>query len=152
LPPPYNSKYTPYVGGTMNDGDQQRFLAGLTQILTILRDASSCEEMDKCLEQHDEVYSAFAKVAPLLRTPIKLDESERAHLIQYIFEFDVVYNTKTTSAPTPKMRHIAAHAAPLIRNNHNMGLFSEDSMESIHAEVNRLTSTCCTIPGDVLVH
>jgi hypothetical protein len=127
--PPYNSKHNPYYGDRMNGGDITQLLEGLVIVCNAMRDASTIQEMEDHLDKHAMMWLEIAKVSPLLRTTIKLDQNNRDDLKQRIRAFDDANKKNTSAAPTPNMHHIAVHTEHLLDTYHTFGLFPEDSME-----------------------
>jgi hypothetical protein len=64
--PPCNSKHNPYYGGKMNSGDITKLLEFLDIVFNAIRNASTSQEMEEHLDNHETRWSAFAKVSPLL--------------------------------------------------------------------------------------
>ncbi len=66
-------------------------------------------------------------------------QQQQEDLISYLKEFALQYKEKSSCNVTYKMHLLFAHLQSHLESYHIVGLLSEDSMESIHAVINRLT-------------
>jgi hypothetical protein len=73
---------------------------------------------------------------------------ECADLITYIEEFGELFTRNTTKNPTPKMHSLFSHVEAYLKKYDSVGLFAEESLEVIHALVNRIVAVFQSLDGD----
>ena len=143
---PIFAKHNPFYGGSFNGNDCFRLLHNFSLLFTALCKAYDVNCNDTTLKQylhsiadkHEKVWSAWAGIAPVLRSTRLLKKSERANLLEDIEEFVKLYLQETDGSIILKLHHLAPHAKSLLDELGTLGFFAEDSMESIHAIINTL--------------
>jgi hypothetical protein len=106
------------------------------------------EKLSKELSEIKEVWDFFAKLVPLLRSTRLLEITERADLITYIEEFGELFTKNTTKNPTPNMHSLFPDVKACLKKYGTVGVFAEDSLEVIHALVNRIFAAFQYLDGD----
>jgi hypothetical protein len=85
---------------------------------------------------------------PLIWSTRKLEVVERTDLLAYNKEFGELFIKNTTKNPTPKMHSLFTHCEYSLHTYGSVGLFAEDSIEVIHAMVNRIVGVLQSLDGD----
>jgi hypothetical protein len=84
----------------------------------------------------------------LLRSKRKFATQQQQDLINDTREFAEQYKEKSNCNVTYKMHLLFAHLQHHIEKYQTVGIFSEDSMESIHAIVNRLDRVYASLDSE----
>jgi hypothetical protein len=74
--------------------------------------------------------------------------TKRSDRIAYIEEFGELFTKNTTKNPTPKMHSLFSHVEACLKKYGTVDLFAEDSLEVIHALVNRIVAAFRSLYGD----
>jgi hypothetical protein len=136
---PISAKHNPYYGGSFNGNDCMHILENVPLLFQSLFHATgSNETATVIIQNHFDIWESFAAIVPLLRSRRKFTPQEQHDFILDTAEFSNQYKTKSSSNVTYKMHLLFAHMQGRLSTYHTIGLFSEDSMESIHAFINRL--------------
>ena len=140
-----NCKHNPFYGGCFNGNDCMRLLQNSSLLFQALRHAS-IDETDKAAKEklediaarHENIFTHFARIVPSFRSIRLLDEDAREELLEAIKQFWEAYIACSTGSVTIKMHFLVHHTELMLNLFGTIGFFAEDSMESIHAIVNRL--------------
>jgi hypothetical protein len=141
---PISAKQNPYYGGAFNGNNCMRILENTISLFNQLWTAVLHGEFNQeekrwvlgIIRKHRPIWTAFSKVAPLIRSSQKLSALEQDQLIANIDLFAQEYKHRSTENITIKMHWLVCHSKDLLLRYGTLGLFSEDSLESIHAMVN----------------
>jgi hypothetical protein len=74
--------------------------------------------------------------------------TERSDIIACIEEFGELFTKNTTKNPTPKMDSLFSHVEACYKKYSTVDFFAEDSLEIIHALVNRIVAEFQSLDGD----
>jgi hypothetical protein len=122
-------------------------MENVSLIFETLLDATD-NNASELIKSHHEIWESFATIAPLLRSRRKFTIREQEDLILDTKEFGMRYKEKSSSNITYKMHLLFAHLEDRLKTYRTIGLFSEDSMESIHAVVNRLDRVYASLDSE----
>jgi hypothetical protein len=134
--------HNPFYSGSFNGNDCLRLMRNHELLFEKLRKAAENEEqavktkIEGIAARLEDVFAAWAKVIPLLRTTQKLEPCECATLINSIAEFWDSYIDDSKGSITIKIHMLVDHVEKQLNKYGTIGLFVEDSVESIHALVN----------------
>jgi hypothetical protein len=146
---PISAKHNPYYGGSFNGNDCMRILENVTLLFQSLFNATdSNETATVIIQNHYDIWESFAAIVPLLRSRRKFTSQEQHDLLLDTKEFSNQYKNKSSSNVTYKMHLLFAHLQDRLSTYHTVGLFSEDSMESIHAVINRLDRVYASLDSE----
>jgi hypothetical protein len=144
---PICAKHNPYYGGAFNGNDCMRILENTISLFNqlwtaVLHGEFSQEEKRRVLgiiRKHQPIWKAFSKVAPLIQSSRKLSALEQYQLIANIDLFDAQeYTHRSTEIITITIHWLVCHSKDLLLRYGTLGLFCEDSLESIHAMANSI--------------
>jgi hypothetical protein len=129
--------------------DIERLLEYVEWVFSTLKSLTTTDEkLSKELYEIKEVWDCFAKIVPLLHSTRTLEMTERADMIAYIEEFGELFTKNTMKNPTPKMHSLFSHFEACLKKFGTVGLFAEDSIEVIHALVNRIVAAFQSLDVD----
>jgi hypothetical protein len=138
---PISAKHNPYYGGSFNGNDCMRMLENVPLIFQTLFDTINeavSPTAVAIIQCHHDIWESFASIAPLLRSRRKFTQQQQEDLLHDTLDFAQQYKQKSSCNVTYKMHILFAHLQRHLATYETVGLFSEDSMESIHAAINRL--------------
>ena len=141
---PILARHNPFYSGSFNGNDCFRLMQNYLVLFQKLREGAEDEDkgvrkkIEDISDGLEEVFAAWAEVLPLLRKVEKLEPNERATLLDSIDEFWDAYVDKSDGSITIKIHMLRDHVKKQLNAYGTIGLFVEDSVESIHAIVNIL--------------
>jgi hypothetical protein len=90
---------------------------------------------------HEKIFMHFSKVVPKFRSTRLLSLDERTELMEDIDNFWNAYIDNPSGGSVTSKLHFLRHRTRwMLELYGTLGFFAEDSIESIHAMVNRLAS------------
>ena len=148
---PILAKHNLYYGGSFNGNNCTRLLENVNLIFKCLIDLAGENDDASLLDSfctHHAIWVSFAELAPLLCMMRKLLHQECSDLLSYIEIFASTYKEKSLENFTIKMHLLFTHAQQQLQIYGTLGFFSEDSMESIHALINRFSRVYASLDGE----
>ena len=142
---PISAKHNPFYGGSFNGNDCFRIIENYSLLFVALRGAVDANDnmetqqnVKGIAERHEKVFGSFAAVLPLFRKTGLLSDTEQQKLIVNIEKFWEAYIKHSNGSVTLKIHQMVSHTQEWLKIYGTVGLFTEDSVESIHAIVNAL--------------
>ena len=152
--PPIICKHNPYYSGSFNGSDCLRLAENMDQLLCELLTKYTEEEnnvsnatMNSIVDRHKEIWAAWKNVLPSIRAARKLSDDEKTQLIADIKAFYNAYTTHSKGSVTIKIHLLLAHMSHMLDLYGTVGIFAEDSIESIHHIVNTYSRIYAMTPA-----
>ena len=144
---PIKCKHNPYYAGSFNGNDCIRLVENMDFILDSLNNNFATDEkLQSITMRFREVWNLWKSILPTVRAARKLSSEEIEQLNVDVEAFCKTYKEKTNGSITIKLHILAAHLAEQIATFGTIGMFCEDSLESIHAIVNSVARVYSMAP------
>lgn len=151
---PINAEHNPFYGGAFNGNDCVRLVLNHGSIFDAINKSAEHESNQTVKEdlldvsrRFKAIFAAFAEVVPTYCSTEKLVGEKKAELLESIDNFWETYHKNCSGSVTLKIHHMVSHTKLLLGATDAVGLWAEDSVESIHAIVNSLTRQYATLDG-----
>ena len=133
---PINCKHNPYYAGSFNGNDCIWLVENASFIFDSLEDKFTTDKQLKDITtRFCEIWFLWQSILPAIRAARNLSPKEIEQLESDVKSFCEVYVKNTKGRITIKIHPLAAHLMEQISLYGTIGVFCEDSLESIHAIV-----------------
>ena len=134
---PINCKHNTYYSGSFNGNYCIRLVENASFIFESLEDKFTTDKQLKDITtRFCEIWFLWQSILPAIRAARNLSPKEIEQLESDVKSFCEVYVKNTKGSITIKIHLLSAHLMEQISLYSAIGVFCEDSLESIHAIVN----------------